>query len=59
MECMCTRGKYDSLVYDLYRAIKVLDQPMKMLEGVFENRIRCNVSIDDMSGRGTTDDILK
>ena len=31
-----------------YRAIKLLEQPMKMLERVLEKRIRCQVSIDNM-----------
>ena len=43
-----------------YRAIKLLEQPMKVLERVLEKRIRCQVSIDNMQfgfmpGKGTTD----
>ena len=43
-----------------YRAIKLLEQPMKVLERVLEKRIRCQESIDNMqfgfmSGKGTTD----
>ena len=46
-----------------YRAMKLLDQPMKVLERVLEKRIRCQVSIDNMQfgfmfGNGTTDAIF-
>ena len=46
-----------------YRAIKLLEQPMKVLERVLEKRIRCQVSIDNMRfgfmpGKGTTDAIF-
>ena len=34
-----------------YRAIKLLEQPMKVLERVLEKRIRCQVSIDNMQER--------
>ena len=45
------------------RAIKLLEQPMKVLERVLEKRIRCQVSIDNMQfglmpGKGTTDAIF-
>ena len=41
-------------------AIKLLEQPMKVLERVLENMIRCQVSIDNiqfgfMTGKATTD----
>ena len=43
-----------------YRAIKLLEQQMKVLERVLEKRIRCQVPIDNMQfgfmpGKGTTD----
>ena len=46
-----------------YRAIRLLEQPMNVLERVLEKRIRCQVSIDNiqfgfMSGNGTTDAIF-
>ena len=55
--------KGDPLVCVSYRAIKLLEQPMKVLERVLENRIRCQVSIDNMQfgfmpGKGTTDAIF-
>ena len=54
------KGKGDPLVCGSYRAIKLLEQPMKVLERVLEKRIRCQVSIDNMQfgfmpGKGTTD----
>ena len=53
------KGKGDPLVCGSYRAIKLLEQPMKVLERVLEKRIRCQVSIDNMQfgfmpGKGTT-----
>ena len=42
------KGKGDPLVCGSYRAIKLLEQPMKVLERVLEKRIRCQVSIDNM-----------
>ena len=46
-----------------YRAIKLLEQPIKVLEKVLGNKIRCQVSIDNlqfgfMSGKGSTDAIF-
>ena len=57
------KGKGDPIVCGSYRAIKLLEQPMKVLEGVLEKRFRCQVSIDNMqfgfmSGNGTTDAIF-
>ena len=57
------KGKGDPLVCGSYRAIKLLEQPMKVLERVLEKRIRCQVSIDNMQfgfmpGKGTTDAIF-
>ena len=42
------KGKGDPLVCGSYRAIKLLEQPMKVLERVLEKKIRCQVSIDNM-----------
>ena len=42
------KGKCDPLVCGSYRAIKLLEQPMKVLERVLEKRIRWQVTIDDM-----------
>ena len=57
------KGKGDPLVCVSYRAFKLLELPMKVLERVLEKRIRCPVSIDNMqfgfmSGEGTTDAIF-
>ena len=56
-------GKGDPLICGSYRYIKLLEQPMKVLERVLEKRIRCQVSIDNMQfgfmpGKGTTDAIF-
>ena len=53
------KGKGESLVCGSYRAIILLWQPMKVIERVWENKIRCQMSIDDMQfgflpGKGTT-----
>ena len=57
------KGKGDPLVFGSYRAFKLLEQPMKVLERVLEKRIWCQVSIDNMQsgfmpGKGTTDAIF-
>ena len=57
------KGKGDPLVCGSYRVIMLLEQPMKVIERVLENRIRCQVSIDNMQfgfmlGKGTTDAIF-
>ena len=57
------KGKGDPLVCESYRAIRLLEQLMKVLERVLEKRIRCQVSIDNMQfgfmpGKGTTDAIF-
>ena len=57
------KGKGDPLVCGSYRAIKLLEHLMKVLERVLEKRIRCQVSIDNMQfgfmpGKGTTDAIF-
>ena len=53
------KGKCDLLVFGSYIASKLLEQPMKVLERILENRIRCQVSIDNMQvgfmpGKGIT-----
>ena len=55
--------KGDPLVCGSYRAIKLLEQPMKVLERVLKKRIRCQVSINNMQffflpGKRTTDGIF-
>ena len=57
------KGKGDPLVCSSYRAIQLLEQPMKVLETVLEKKIRCQVSIDNMQfgfmpGKRTTDAIF-
>ena len=37
------KGKGDPLVCDSYRAIELLEQPMKVLVKVLEKRIRCQL----------------
>ena len=54
------RGSYIAIIYIYY---KLVDQPMKVLERVLEQKIRCQVSIYNMQhgfmpGKGTTDDIF-
>ena len=43
------KGKGDPLVFGSYRAIKLLEQPMKVFERALENKIRCQVSIDNIA----------
>ena len=43
---------------DLFRAIELLEHAMKVIERVFERRIREKVKVDAMQGKGTTDAIL-
>ena len=57
------KGKGDPLECELYRAIKLLEQGMKVMERVLEKRVRSQVKIDDMQfgfmpGKGTTDAIF-
>ena len=57
------KGKGDPLECGSYRAIKLLQHGMKVLERVLEKRIREQVKIDDMQygftpGKGTTDAIF-
>ena len=56
------KGKCDPLVCGSYRAIKLLEQPMKV-ERVLEKKNRCHVSIDNMQfgfmhDKGTIDAIF-
>ena len=57
------KGKGSPLECGSYRAIKLLEHAMKVLERVLANRIREQVDIDDMQfgftpGKGTTDAIF-
>ena len=57
------KGKGDPLECGSYRAIKLLEQGMKVMERVLEKRVRSQVKIDDMQfgftpGKGTTDAIF-
>ena len=57
------KEKGDPLLCGSYRAIKLVEQPMKMLERMLEKRLRCQVSMDNMQsgfmpGKGTTDAIF-
>jgi hypothetical protein len=57
------KGKGDPLECGSYRAIKLLEHSMKVLERVLEKRIREQVNIDEMQfgfspGKGTTDAIF-
>ena len=56
------KTKGDPRVCVSYRALKLLEQQMKVIERMLEKRIRCQVSIDNMQfgfkhGKGTTDAI--
>ena len=57
------KGKGDPLECGSYRGIKLLEQAMKVIERVFETRIRKQVKVNDMQfgfmpGKGTTDAIF-
>ena len=57
------KGKGDPMECGSYRAIKLLEHGMKVLERVLERRLRMKVNIDDMqfgfmSGEGTVDAIF-
>ena len=57
------KGKRDRLVCGSYRVIKLLEQPMKLVERVLETRVICQLSIDSMQfgfmpGQETTDAIF-
>ena len=57
------KGKGDPMECGPYRGIKLLEHAMKVVERIFEHRIRQQIEIDDMQfgfmkGKGTTDAIL-
>ena len=57
------KGKGDALKCSNYRSIKLLDHAMKVVEKVFERRLRSNTELDGaqfgfQGGRGTTDAIF-
>ena len=54
------KGKGDPMECGSYRGIKLLEHAMKVVERIFEHRIRQQIEIDDMQfglmkGKGTTD----
>ena len=58
------KGKGDAMECGSYRAIKLLKYAMKVIERVFERRIREKVKIDAMQfgfmpGKGTTDAVFR
>ena len=57
------KGKGDPMECGSYRGIKLLEHAMKVVEKIFEHRIRQQIKIDDMQfgfmkGKGTTDAIF-
>ena len=57
------KGKGDPMEYGPYRAVKLLEHGMKVLEGVLEKRLRQKMKIDDMQfgfvpAKGTVDVIF-
>ena len=57
------KGKGDPMESGSYRGIKLLVHAVKVVERIFEHRIRQQIVIDDMQfgfmkGRGTTDAIF-
>ena len=57
------KGKGDPMECGSYRGIKLLEHAMKVVERIFEHRIRQQIVIDDMQfgfmkGKGTTDVIF-
>jgi len=60
---MWHKGKGDPMQCGSYRGIKLLEHAMKVVERIFEYRIRQQIEIDDMQfgfmkGKGTTDAIF-
>jgi len=56
------KGKGDPMECGSYRGIKLLENAMKVVERIFEHRIRQQIEVDDMQfgfikGKGTTDAI--
>ena len=57
------KGKVDTMECGSYRAIKLLEHAIKVIERMFEQRIKQKVKIDAMNfgfmpGKGTTDAIF-
>jgi len=57
------KGKGDPMKCGSYRGIKLLEHATKIVERIFEYRIRQQIEIDDMQfgfmkGKGTTDAIF-
>jgi len=57
------KGKGDPMEYGSYRGIKLLEHAMKVVEKIFEHRIRQQIDTNDMQfgftkGEGTTDTIF-
>jgi len=57
------KGKGDPMECGSYRGIKLLEHAMKVVERIFEYRIRQQIETDDMQfgfmkGKGTTDAIF-
>jgi len=57
------KGKGDPMECGSYRGIKLLEHAMKVMERIYEDRIRQQIDIDDMQfgfmkGKGTTDAIF-
>ncbi|MBJ5547118.1 hypothetical protein JGG71_23225, partial [Salmonella enterica subsp. enterica serovar Derby] len=57
------KGKGDPLECGSYRAVKLLDHAMKVVERVLEQRIRNQIRVDEMQfgfmpGKGTTDAVF-
>ena len=57
------KGKGDPMECGSYRGIKLLEHAMKVMERIFEVRIRQQIDMDDMQfgfmkGKGTTDAIF-
>jgi len=57
------KGKGDPKECGSYRGIELLEHEMKVVERIFEHKIRQQIEVDDMQfgfikGKGITDDIL-
>ena len=57
------KGNGDPMECGSYRGIKLLEHAMKVIERIFEHRIRQQIEIEDMQfgfmkGKGTTDAIF-
>jgi len=57
------KGKGDPMLCRFYRGIKLLEHAMKVVERIFEHRIRQQIEVDDMQfglmkDKGTTDAIF-